>query len=290
MTTEIVRACLFFKNPTGLTIIDLVNIYRPPISSSPTECRSQNFNMDNILSAICQQNDETVDSCTSRAILLGGDLNVHSKLWDPHNREDKLGISVAASLTEYSFTVANNGERYYARPNVRTAPDVTCFHGDISVSNWNCDIPYGKCHHNIISYHVLMSYASLHCLSTSFPNAFYRTRPSLQNINYTQYNSHLEHALFTIFARDPLPTTAKTQVHFLANALTHAFQYASKTLPQGHHHEPTPWCPPKLERLLAERNHSWCRLFESESLDDSELWHSFYQTADAFRSEVIKVQ
>jgi len=230
VATEIVRARLFFKNPTGLSILDIVNIYRPPISSSNGDCRSQVFDMNDILTAVCSNNDD-MDSCTSRAILLGGDLNAHSKLWDSHNREDKLGTNIATSLLEHGFTVANDGgATYYARPNVRTAPDITCSRGDISIRNWNCAEPYGKCHHNIISYDVVMSYASLHSLSTSFLNHLYRTRPSWQNINYTQYNSHLEHTLFTIFARDPLPSTAKAQVHFLAKALTHAFKTASQTL------------------------------------------------------------
>jgi hypothetical protein len=40
------------------------------------------------LSAVCKDNDETKE-CTSRAILLAGDINAHTKLWDRSTKEDK---------------------------------------------------------------------------------------------------------------------------------------------------------------------------------------------------------
>jgi len=79
---EIVRVRLYFKNPTGCTILDVVNIYCPPVSSSTTDCRSQEFDMNDILEVACSENDDEAETYASRAILLGGDINAHSKIWD----------------------------------------------------------------------------------------------------------------------------------------------------------------------------------------------------------------
>lgn len=80
--TEIVQARLFFSYPTGLMALDLLNIYCPPVlSSSTADLCSTEFNMNDVLSAVCKDNDETKE-CTSWAILLGGDINAHAKLLD----------------------------------------------------------------------------------------------------------------------------------------------------------------------------------------------------------------
>jgi hypothetical protein len=80
--TEIVQAHFFFNNPTGLMALDLLNIYHPPVlSSSTADLHSTEFNMNDVPSVVCKDNDETKE-CMSWATLLGGDINAHAKLWD----------------------------------------------------------------------------------------------------------------------------------------------------------------------------------------------------------------
>jgi len=75
-----------------------------------------------------QRNDEYEGS--SRAILLGGNLNAHSKLWDTNTKEDKLGTDIADYMNDFGFSINDGQPTYFASPHVRTSPDVTCCRGD----------------------------------------------------------------------------------------------------------------------------------------------------------------
>jgi hypothetical protein len=86
---------------------------------------------------------------------------------------------IASSLIDYSFVVVDDGKAtYFANPDIRTAPDLTCaiLATIISIENWSRQEPYGKCHHNVLSYFVVMPLTSLRSLSSSLPDYFCRTR------------------------------------------------------------------------------------------------------------------
>jgi hypothetical protein len=92
-------------------------------------------------------------------------------------------------------------------------------------------------------------------------DTFYKTRIVWKNINHDRYNMTLENAVFLIFACHLLLTTAKAQIHFLSGVLTHSFQLANKSLPQGHRTSPTICCPHYLESYLMNAMQHGIKLF-----------------------------
>ena len=256
------------------------------MSSSPSDCRRNTFDIDHILTTISAVTDDSTP-CNHRAILFAGDVNAHSKVWDFHTREDKLGKDIATTLLDFGFIPANDGEATYVTHQSRTAPDITFYHGDFSIENWSRAEPFGKCHHYVISYDLVMSFASLRHLATTDTDTFFRTRIAWENVNHDRYNTILENAIFSIFARHPLPTTAEAQVHFLSGVLTHSFQLANKSLPQGHRPTPSTRCPHHLEKLLNERNAAWRQAVQCNTEQD---WETFTTKAESFCCETHKVQ
>jgi hypothetical protein len=270
----------------GLTLLDIVNIYWPPVLSSLHDCHQNTFNIEHILATISTVEDVST-TCNHCAILFAGDINAHSKVWDFHTREDKLGKDIATTLLDFGFAPANDGEATYVTHQSRTAPDITFYQGDFSIENWSHAEPFGKCHHYIISYDLVMSFASLCHLDTTETDTFYKTHIAWKNVNHDQYNTTLENAVFLIFACHPLPTIAEAQIYFLSGVLTHSFQLANKSLPQGHCTSPTIHCPHHLEKLLNEHNAAWHQAVSHNTEQD---WETFTTKAESFCHETCKVQ
>ena len=175
-----------------------------------------------------------------------------AKLWDIHSPEDNIGKDLASSLLNYAFIIDNNGNPTYNAHKCRTAPDLTAHRGDIIIHDWQQQEPIRKSHHNIISYNIVMPFASLPMLSTPPTHQTYYSQPSSRwsHINWIQFNARVNNILSHIYSSSPMPTDPKAQVHFHSKALTHAITIASKTHPGGMISHPKQWCTPQLVKLL----------------------------------------
>jgi hypothetical protein len=131
-TIDITAVRLYYQNPTGLIIIDIANVYRPPTTSYIYANCSPSFNPQSLLHQLCEGNDRA--PCQSHAIILCGDINCHSKLWDLHSPEDNIGKDLASSLLDYGFIIDNDSNPTYHARKCRTAPDLTAHRGDIIIN------------------------------------------------------------------------------------------------------------------------------------------------------------
>ena len=157
--TDMAAVRLYHRSPAGLTVIDTVNLYHPPISSSPRDSRPSTFNLQSFMRPLCEGNDQL--PYDNRAILFCGDVNAYSKLWDTHTPEDNIGKHIESILLDYGFAIDNDGNATYHARHCRTAPDLTTHRGDIFVENWTRQEPIGKNHHNVLSYDIVIPFSIL---------------------------------------------------------------------------------------------------------------------------------
>ena len=74
-TIDITAVQLYYQNPTGMTLIDIVNIYCPPTTSYIYANCNPSFNLQSLLHQLCEGNDHAP---YQHAIILSGDINCHS--------------------------------------------------------------------------------------------------------------------------------------------------------------------------------------------------------------------
>ena len=133
-TTDIMVVWFFYHNPTGLTVIDIINIYHLTITSYVYANCSPSFNFQSLLHPLCEGNDHL--PYDNHVILLCGDINSHSKLWDNHSPEDNIGKEIASFLLDYGFIIDNDGNPTYHAHKCHMAPDLTTHWGDIIIDHW----------------------------------------------------------------------------------------------------------------------------------------------------------
>jgi hypothetical protein len=166
--TETIRLRLHWSHPGEHSIIDLINVYRPPISCNPTDIRTDQFDINQFTLPIheneslrtassIEHNDvATPRHCipTTVGTILCGDFNAHHKSWDWLSRPDAHGNKIFKFARCHNLKIANTGTpTCYLKNKHPTAIDLTLFRGSIAVSDWSADHPpLGKSPHRILSY------------------------------------------------------------------------------------------------------------------------------------------
>ena len=126
-TIDMAAVQLYYHNPTRSIIIDIVNIDCLPTTSYIYANCSPSFNPQSLLHQLCEGNN--CIPYENHVILLCGDINCHSKLWDSHSPEDNIG-------KDYGFIIDNDGNPTYHACKCHTAPNLMSHQGDITIDNW----------------------------------------------------------------------------------------------------------------------------------------------------------
>ena len=285
-TTETMLLRLHWSHPGGHTILDIINVYRPPISSSSNDSRTNDFDINHFWEPISQL--ESLYSSSERittGTLLCGDFNAHHSLWDGNSPVDSIGKKMAKFFNDHVITVANDGLPTYTKYRVRTAVDVTSFYGDILIDNWKHFMPLGRTHHDVLEYDVVAKEAEpLHVHSISElvgnPTDYSLPKVNWKKVDWSRFNMIAEQSREYYETTFGLPPQHIKQVHFLAKALQRGFELASRDLPQGYTSLPVPWCSPELNDLMEKRNQAW---LECLRFPTSLRFKVFEGCADALR-------
>ena len=150
VTTEMIRVRLYWTHPGGNLILDVINIYRPPISSSPHDIRQDLFDVDRI-TPLHQDNQhlssnpaaefmEDTPSLshlpTTVGVLLCGDFNAHHSTWDRYSKVDHKGKQMFQFAIKHNLKLANDGEPTCFLPAKHpTAVDLTFSNGDYAITD-----------------------------------------------------------------------------------------------------------------------------------------------------------
>ena len=272
-STEVLAVKLHFLNPAGPMEIYVINVYRPQVLN---DNRTQEFDLENMLAPILAADQDA-------SIMLCGDANMHSRLWDSYGKEDKLGKDAAFFLSENNFQVWNTGEPTFITKKARTAPDITCSHGDISVHNRQLEAPFGKCHHQVLSYDVIPDFVDPRLTSNDNSDSWCHTKISWSKVDWGAFNVKVLDIVQRMQRQSPPPSDPKAQVHYYTKALTHAFSLAARTLPRGSFTENTTWCTQELIVLLNKRNLAWRMAYDKNTESD---WQTFESLATKFRDKM----
>ena len=114
--------------------LTLVNVYCPPARRGQGEDRVAGF-------------DPASLPC-HRGVLIGGDLNAHSPLWDPFQPGDALGEELEQWLLDRGLMCLNDGSATHVNRGTGgdSAPDVTIVHGSrLAGCEWSVADRLGSC-------------------------------------------------------------------------------------------------------------------------------------------------
>lgn len=189
-TTEAIRLRLYWMHPGGTSIVDVINVYRPPIHSSPADKRQNLFDISYFLPYI-EDLKTHPPSKASSGVLFCGDLNVHSKSWDHQSSPDKLGKAIEGFLNNNNFSIANDGSPTFETNNAKTAIDLTTFSGDIVIENWQTTFPIGNSHHKVLQYDLVAPDAeplSLHRINTTV-DSLLSNNIVWSKVDFSKFNS-----------------------------------------------------------------------------------------------------
>ena len=281
LTTEIIHLRLRFQNPGGMLVLDIINLYRPPLGGPNSgDIRVDNFDIQR-LSDIVADHDALI-GCDNKGILFCGDFNAHSKVWDSTSHEDKSGRDIASFLQQQHFCIANDGAPTYQRRGVATAVDLTCCRGDISISDWTRADPIGNSHHSVLSFDLVSTFGrpffyEVHSISPR------QTKPNWKKANWDAFNCTFLESLENIKKYSPPPTEAQAQVHYYAHAIEKAFALAGKQLSRGCFISPIPWHSAELDNLLALRHTAWQQACTTDLAGD---WIAFEKLATKTRKAI----
>ena len=119
--------------------LTLVNVYCPPARRGQGEDRVAGF-------------DPASLPC-HRGVLIGGDLNAHSPLWDPFQPGDALGEELEQWLLDRGLMCLNDGSATHVNRGTGgdSAPDVTIVHGSrLAGCEWSVADRLGSDHSAVI--------------------------------------------------------------------------------------------------------------------------------------------
>jgi len=281
LTTEIIHLRIHFQNPGGMLVLDVINMYRPPIGGPNSgDIRVDNFDIQR-LSTIIANHDALIDY-DNKAILFCGDFNAHSKLWDNKSPQDRAGRDIATFLQQHHFTVANDGAPTYRRHHAATAVDVTSCCGEVTIENWRRADPIGKSHHYVLSFDLVSNFGRPFFYEVhSLPKQ--QTKPSWKKVNWDVFNNTFLGVLDKIQQDTPPPDDTAAQVHYFAHAIEKAFTTASAALPRGHIISPIPWHSAELDHMMALRHSAWEQACTTKLLKD---WITFEKLATRTRKAI----
>jgi hypothetical protein len=147
---------LHWSHPGGHSIIDLINVYRPPISCTPNDIRTDRFDINQFATSI-HENEKlrteasleyhdapTHQYCipTTVGTILCGDFNAHHKTWDKLSQPDAHGNKISKFATHHNLKIANTGiPTCFLNRKRPTAVDLTLSGGSVVVTNWSADHP-----------------------------------------------------------------------------------------------------------------------------------------------------
>jgi ribonuclease HI len=123
----------------GLTL-RVCNVYCPPVRSLPGEVRTEEFDVDRLPSG--------------DKVLIAGDLNAHSSLWDFVQPEDALGEQLTEWLADTGMLTVNDGGATRINPATggMSSPDVTVMHASwASRVSWTVDAEVGSDHAAVLT-------------------------------------------------------------------------------------------------------------------------------------------
>ena len=165
-----------------------------------------------------------------------------------------------------------------------TAPDVTFFHSNfsLSISNWKHQNPIGKCHHDVISYEIDIR----DCIDPLRPHRTCRngrTSIAWSKVNWESFNASTIGYLDDYLAEHPCPDNDVSAVFYWDKAIRYAYQQSTKDLPKGCRPDPIMWCTDKLEELLEARNEAWATAMSTKNECD---WEHFKTTYEEFATEL----
>ena len=81
------------------------------------------------------------------------------------------------------------------------APDITTHQGDIIIDHWQKQEPIGKSPHNVLSYDIVMPFATLHSALTTPPtHKTHYSQPPWSQIKWTQFNACISNILSHIYS------------------------------------------------------------------------------------------
>eukprot|EP00957_Ditylum_brightwellii_P030181 2283798-Ditylum_brightwellii.AAC.1 len=116
--------------------------------------------------------------------------------------------------------------------------------------------PIGLCYHDVIEYSVDFGevFNPLRPHNRATPK---RTSVTWSKVDWEDFNLVVSQHLRDYECRNKQPTNPVQEVHYQANKIHYAYEYALKTLPQGCCPDPIPWCTEEFELLLEARNRAW---------------------------------
>ena len=225
-TTESIRLRLHWTNPGGLSVLDIINVYKPPISSSSKDIRVDNFDptsFDLAVNDVAARFDDSF-ATAGTAVLFAGDFNAHHSLWDYQSKADKHGRALA-KFFESDFTIANDGNPTYHAKESKSAIDITAFKGQIVIEGWHHSQPIGLSHHDVLVFDIVALEAeplTLHALDDS-PDSIKYSGIAWGKVDYSKFNSIVEKIRDQHETLNDIPSDPRHQVHFLSKALQTGF-------------------------------------------------------------------
>ena len=121
---------------SGLSIL---NVYCPPIRVRPGDSRTAGFDPSVLPSG--------------RRVVIGGDMNAHSPLWDDNQPSDEMGEALEQWLLESQMTVLNDGSptRVNRGTGGGSAPDLSIVHSSqVGRARWEVTDSFGSDHSGLL--------------------------------------------------------------------------------------------------------------------------------------------
>ena len=115
--------------------LSILNVYCPPIRVLPGESRTAGFDPSVLPSG--------------RRVVIGGDVNAHSPLWDDNQPSDEMGETLEQWLLESQMAVLNDGSptRVNRGTGGGSAPDLTMVHSSqVGRATWEVTESFGSDH------------------------------------------------------------------------------------------------------------------------------------------------
>ena len=115
--------------------LSILNVYCPPIRVLPGESRTAGFDPSVLPSG--------------RRVVIGGDVNAHSPLWDDNQLSDEMGEALEQGLLESQMAVLNDGSptRVNRGTGGGSAPDLTMVHSSqVGRATWEVTESFGSDH------------------------------------------------------------------------------------------------------------------------------------------------
>ena len=119
--------------------LSILNVYCPPIRVLPGELRTAGFDPSVLPSG--------------RRVVIGGDVNAHSPLWDDNQPSDEMGEALEQWLLESGMSVLNDGSptRVNRGTGGGSAPDITVVHSSqMSGATWEVADSFGSDHSGLL--------------------------------------------------------------------------------------------------------------------------------------------